>query len=167
MFVRSQSTWQRSFGFYYNMEMEYDAPIGPTQQPQARSALAEAAATMRAAAVGAGVASGASFVDLKGVAKPPQFSGSADHWSEFRYKLESVAGLLNLDGLMDAAVRADDMELAQARQDPDIRAKGALLYNMLVQVTHGRALAIVRLVEKPSGLLAWRSTNRQTAQPAW
>eukprot|EP00972_Heterocapsa_arctica_P066209 9766561-Heterocapsa_arctica.AAC.1 len=34
--------------------------------------------------------------------------------------------------------------------------KSALLYNLLVQLVHGRALAIVRSVEDANGLEVWR-----------
>eukprot|EP00972_Heterocapsa_arctica_P109640 16140990-Heterocapsa_arctica.AAC.1 len=34
--------------------------------------------------------------------------------------------------------------------------KSSLLYNLLVQLVHGRALAIVRSVEDANGLEVWR-----------
>eukprot|EP00972_Heterocapsa_arctica_P081453 12006660-Heterocapsa_arctica.AAC.1 len=43
----------------------------------------------------------AKLVDLRGVARPPSFSGNATDWTEFKFRLESVAALLELDGLME------------------------------------------------------------------
>eukprot|EP00972_Heterocapsa_arctica_P065110 9612619-Heterocapsa_arctica.AAC.1 len=43
----------------------------------------------------------AKLVDLRGVARPPSFSGNATDWTEFKFRFESVAALLELDGLME------------------------------------------------------------------
>ena len=31
------------------------------------------------------------LVDLKGIARPPEFDGAQEHWHDFRFKMESVA----------------------------------------------------------------------------
>ena len=36
----------------------------------------------------------AKLVDLRGVAKPPVFSGKESDWADFRFRLESIAALL-------------------------------------------------------------------------
>ena len=40
----------------------------------------------------------AKLVDLRGVAKPPMFTGRVEDWSEFRFKMENIAALLSLAG---------------------------------------------------------------------
>ena len=47
----------------------------------------------------------AKLVDLRGVAKPPVFTGRVEDWSEFRFKMENIAALLSLDDLLQRADR--------------------------------------------------------------
>ncbi|CAE8609876.1 unnamed protein product [Polarella glacialis] len=44
----------------------------------------------------------ARMVDLKGVAKPPVFTGREADWSAWRFRFESAMALLDLDGVMKA-----------------------------------------------------------------
>eukprot|EP00972_Heterocapsa_arctica_P105877 15596619-Heterocapsa_arctica.AAC.1 len=46
----------------------------------------------------------AKLVDLRGVARPPSFSGVESNWPEFRFRLESVAALLDLDVFLERSV---------------------------------------------------------------
>ena len=45
----------------------------------------------------------AKLVDLRGVAKPPVFSGKESDWADFRFRLESIAALLGCDKAMEMA----------------------------------------------------------------
>ena len=48
------------------------------------------------------------MVDLKGVAKPPHFSGAVESWSDFRFKFEGVCSLLGLEDSMNQALLVTD-----------------------------------------------------------
>ncbi len=69
--------------------------------------------------------------DLKGVARPPQFSGKKADWGEFRFKMESLAALMQLQVGMKIAVGAAEAELEALPSD--WQAGTALLCNLLVQ----------------------------------
>ena len=127
-------------GPYFRI-MQVDAeglPVGGDQPERAErpEALIEAAARL---------------VDLRGVARPPTFSGFTKDWSEFRFRMESVTSLLGLEVLMAKAATTKIEDLTPREQ-----VGSRFLYNLLVQLCHGEALAIIRLVPHASGLHAWR-----------
>ena len=93
----------------------------------------------------------AKLVDLRGVAKPPMFTGRVEDWSDFRFKMENITALLSLDDLLQREASGS------ACLEPGDEPKGKFLYNLLVQVCHGKALALVRLVPRADGASAWRS----------
>ena len=43
----------------------------------------------------------AKLVDLRGVGRPPNFSGYENEWSDFKFKMESVCALLGVDVVME------------------------------------------------------------------
>ena len=86
----------------------------------------------------------ARLVDLRGVAKPPTFSGKEADWPEFKFRLESVAALLGCDEAMERVARGGDTELED-------NAQSKFLYSLFVQLCHGRALGLVRLVGRANG----------------
>ena len=92
--------------------------------------------------------------DLKGVARPPQFSGKDLDWEEFRFRLESLAALLQLQEPMRRAAQASETDLVSLS---DAWIPGAaLLFNLLVQCCQGRALVILRMIRNSNGFLAWK-----------
>ena len=130
-----------AFAGPYFRTMQVDAegiPIGGDQPERAErpEALIEAAARL---------------VDLRGVAWPPTFSGFAKDWSEFRLRMQSVTSLLGLEVLMTNAATTKTEDLS-----PKEQVGSRFLCNLFVQLCHGEALAIIRLVPHASGLHAWR-----------
>jgi hypothetical protein len=92
-------------------------------------------------------------VDLKSLAKPPQFTGKDEDFVEWRFKMESLNGLLQLEEAMEAAAQTESMSEAVAdRWKPSSK----LVYNLLATVCSGRALTIVKLVPQRNGFVAWR-----------
>ena len=96
----------------------------------------------------------AKLVDLKGIAKLPNFGGQEKHWQDFRFKFESGAALLDLDFAMTATLELEQMVTLSMLGD-QAQARARLLYAILVQLCHGRALALIRLVEIGNGFAAW------------
>eukprot|EP00972_Heterocapsa_arctica_P030548 4496859-Heterocapsa_arctica.AAC.1 len=99
---------------------------------------------------------GAKLVDLKGVARPPEFSGREDHdWYECKFRFSSAMSLL---GILPAMRYCADIPYPVDYHaiSPDGRQKNTLLYNLLVQLVRGRALAVVRGVDDANGLEVWR-----------
>ena len=95
------------------------------------------------------------FLDLRGLTKPPTFSGHEVAWGDFKFRLLCVCSLLQLDGLMEAACRCDhEPRLEEMSQDLQVRAR--LLYNVLVSCCSGRGLTIIRGVPAYNGFAAWR-----------
>ena len=104
------------------------------------------------------------LVDLRGIAQPPTFSGMPEDWGEFRFRFEAVAGLLNLDTMLQRIAAQQQ----NAFLTPSERAQSKLTYNMLVQLVHGKALALLRLVRRHDGVAAWQALLKEyePAQPA-
>ena len=104
------------------------------------------------------------LVDLRGIARPPTFSGMPEDWGEFRFRFEAVAGLLNLDTMLQRIAAQQQ----NAFLTPSERAQSKLTYNMLVQLVHGKALALLRLVRRHDGVAAWQALLKEyePAQPA-
>ena len=98
----------------------------------------------------------ARLVDLRGVARPPNFSGSCEAWSEFKFRMESMSGLLSLDAGMANCLTCTVEQLELARLSAEEATRSRLLYNLLVQICSGRASALLRLTQRGNGHLAWR-----------
>ena len=98
---------------------------------------------------------GTKLVDLKGVAKPPPFSGDDADWFEWKFRFTSVMGLLRVaDEMKFCAAMHEPVPFA--RLGPQAKQKSALLYNLLIALVKGRALAILRGVADSNGLEVWR-----------
>ena len=100
------------------------------------------------------------LVDLKGVAKPPCFDGVPATWSDFKFKFVAVAELLGLGRNLAEAQRWPvkiQMEILR----PDMREKGVFLFNLLVQVCSGKALAILKLIQPGNGFEGWRALCKE------
>ena len=95
--------------------------------------------------------------DMKGVAKPPTFSGKEADWPDFRFKFEATCALLDVDEAMTATLAVtDETQLRLSCLHEAARLKSKMLYALLVQITAGKALSLVRLTERNNGLWAWR-----------
>ena len=132
------------------------APVSPPEQ--AMTAVVEEAA--RAASIpvpddDAGVSWAPRLLDLKGVARPPTFNGEPAGWSEFHFKFMAMLDLLEM-GDMAVAAAGLNREITIQEMTTYYRVRARLLYAILVQTLSGRALAILRLVERSNGLEAWR-----------
>ncbi len=72
----------------------------------------------------------ARLVDLRGVARPPTFSGRTEDWSEFRFRFDSIGSLLGLEPLLEKAARTQNEML-----DDNEETSSHFLYNLL-EVLH-------------------------------
>ena len=95
------------------------------------------------------------LVDFKGVAKLPPFSGDDADWFEWKFRFTSVMGLLRVAGEMKFCAAMHE-PVPFARLGPQAKQKSALLYNLLIALVKGRALAILRRVADSNGLEVWR-----------
>ena len=69
-----------------------------------------------------------------------------EDWSEFRFRMENVASLLGLEDFMDKAAKGVGEEM------PGDATRSKFLYNLLVTICQGKALALVRLVPRHDGV---------------
>ncbi|CAE8719240.1 unnamed protein product, partial [Polarella glacialis] len=100
------------------------------------------------------------MVDMRGVAKPPNFTGLETDWAEWKFRMEAILSLLGLDDLAEAAVREGVDADARLLSDADeLRSK--MLYNLLVQLCSGKALSLVRTVRRADGLGSWAKLVRE------
>ena len=77
------------------------------------------------------------LLDLKGAGLVPKFSGREAECEEFRSKVVSTMGLLDLAGLLDAAGKEKD-PLDAGVMLPEVKAKGRFVYNLLVWISMER-----------------------------
>ena len=106
------------------------------------------------------------LVDMKGVAKPQEFSGRQQDWSEWRFRFAAIAELMGLNTHMeDAARQRNPIDKAQLNENLCVQRQ--LLYNLLVHLVGGKALAILRCVQSGNGYEAWRRicTEYEPATP--
>ena len=50
----------------------------------------------------------ARLVDLRGIARPPTFSGKDEEWPEFRFRMEAIASLLGCEEILVDALKGND-----------------------------------------------------------
>ena len=106
------------------------------------------------------------LVDMKGVAKPQEFSGRQQDWSEWRFRFAAIAELMGLNTHMEDAARQRN-PIDKAQLNENLCVQGQLLYNLLVHLVGGKALAILRCVQSGNGYEAWRRicTEYEPATP--
>ena len=96
----------------------------------------------------------AKLVDLRGVAKPPVFSGKETEWADFRFRLESIAALLGCDRLMkiSADMKEEPLHAMMLQKEVDTPH---FLYNLFVQICGGRSYrAAVPRHQRPASMAA-------------
>ena len=96
------------------------------------------------------------ILDLKGLLRPPSFSGLERDWAEWKFRVDNMWTILRIYQRMKWCVTATDHDL-----DPEFRgemqiAVSRFTYGMLVQLCSGKALVTLRLVTAGDGLQAWK-----------
>ena len=106
------------------------------------------------------------LVDTRTVGKLEQFDGRPDRWGDWSFKARAWFGLLPESGgvvvetLLDAAEEREDPIKGETLSEDQVRL-ARLVYNVLAQVCTGRALSVVRNVERGNGLECWRRLVRE------
>lgn len=102
-----------------------------------------------------------SLVDTRTIGRLPDFSGKAQDWQEWVFRARAWLSLLGeqgqytVDDLLVAAENSN-VAVAQGNLGPGATNFSVILYNLLMQITRGRAAGIVRSVPRSAGLEAWR-----------
>ncbi len=97
------------------------------------------------------------LLDLKGVARPPSFSGRQEEWAEWRFKFLSAMYLLGIGKYLRLAETVGrPITMTPEEVSPAVRKKSELLYAVLVAVCSGKALTLLKLVRENNGLEVWR-----------
>ena len=105
-------------------------------------------------------AHGAMLLGSRGFTKPPRFDGRQEQWAAWAFRVESVASLCGWYDYMDQARHAvATINSTSCVGDATEVAKS--LYQFLVQTVDGRALQLIRLVQRGDGLEAWRVLCRE------
>ena len=91
----------------------------------------------------------------KPIGKPPLFSGAEKDWSDYSWRMLSWCCLIKLDCYMEeAATRPIPVNIAG--EPAKTQKKAALLYHYLIISLQGKALGMLRSVDRSNGLEAWR-----------
>ncbi len=95
-------------------------------------------------------------LDLKGLLRPPSFTGLKKDWPEWKFRVDNVWMILGIDQLMKWCVTATDLDLDPAILEESQAAVNRFVYGVLVQLCSGKALVTIRLVAARDGLRAWK-----------
>lgn len=95
------------------------------------------------------------LVDMRGIGKPPSFTGDEKEFTEWKFRFEISMSLLGI---------ADNMRAAEERRTPILpeemseaaMQKSKMLFAILAQVLTGKALALLRLIQGHNGFEGWR-----------
>ena len=109
-------------------------------------------------------AQGAMLLDSRGFTKPPRFDGRQERWAAWAFRVESFAGLCGWYDCMDQARQATAL-IDSTSCVGDALAVAKSLYHFHVQAVDGITLQLIHLVQRGSGLEAWRVLCREY-QPA-
>ena len=95
------------------MEVDQSGSSGSEQQPPLQPQVLATEPTLGISEADSSfrLETAARLVDLKGVARPPTFNGSAAAWPTWKFRMQSVAALLGLRQRMDQAMRMSDAQL--------------------------------------------------------
>ena len=95
------------------------------------------------------------LLDSRGVGKVPTFSGRHEDFKEWIFPFESCCGLLAWTDLIEAVLMLDGPANRQ-QLGAGMEPVGLSLYHLLASTTHGKALSIVKLVDRGNGFEAMR-----------
>ena len=91
------------------------------------------------------------LVDLRGVCKPPVFSGREAEWPEWRFRFEGLALLLGIDGPLHEATQAPD-DVDEDLAPAEVKEAGRVVWSILCANIHGRAYSNIRVVKPGHGM---------------
>ena len=96
------------------------------------------------------------LLDQRGLAKVGSFSGKREDFESWIFQFESYLGLLGRDARVEAA-RVHIGQIDRLILGTDAEKTGRQLNHLLVTMTKGQALAIVKLTERGHGWEALRA----------
>jgi hypothetical protein len=91
----------------------------------------------------------------KPIGKPPLFSGAEKDWSDYSWRMLSWCSLIKLDAYMEEAAKRP-IPVTIAAEPAKTQKKAALLYHYLINSLQGKALSMLRSVDRSNGFEAWR-----------
>lgn len=97
------------------------------------------------------------YVDTKTVGKLENFNGSPAKWGEWSFTARAWLGLLDIgqgavDAKMDTAEENMYESVDNASLNEDSQAASTVVYNVFARVCGGKALSIIRRVQRGNGL---------------
>ena len=93
-------------------------------------------------------------VDPRVMNKCPTFSERDTGWSEWSFIFQSVAGMANLEPVMERLQRPGENTFAEPTPEMELGAKHSCSF--LVNTVCGKALTLVRSAEKHHVIAAWK-----------
>ena len=116
-------------------------------------------------ALGSSASAGPDFsrlVDLKGLAKLPDFDGAHSEWPDWKFRFEALVGLMGLETVMkEARTAVPDEDLLPERE----ARMSSTLWSIMAQILHGRAYSLLKTVKRHHGLTAWNRLWKEYELP--
>ena len=110
----------------------------------------------------------ADLVDTRTVGKLENYDGRTENWVDWSFRARAWFAMLSVGGRpgdRTAAVMEDaermDVAIDREALPREAEETGRVIYNVLAQVCHGRALAIIKQPMKGHGLECWRRLCRE------
>ena len=97
-----------------------------------------------------------SIVDTKILNRIGIFSGADEDWRQWCFVFESMAGLVDLEQIMQGAEDTSEQELAWDRQRDGVKLRMKVLYHLLIGTVRSKALTILQMVPKNKGAIGWK-----------
>ena len=92
------------------------------------------------------------LVDLKGLAKLPEFDGTDASWPDWKIRFEALIGLMGMESaLKEARTVVPDEDLLPDRD----KRMSSTLWSIMAQILHGRAYSLLKTVKPHFGFTAW------------
>ena len=94
----------------------------------------------------------------KAYGKAPKFTGLEKDWSDWSWRYQSWAAITRVSSLLEKCLVYDG-SLKLADVSSKIAKKSRMVYHTFVNCLEGRALTLLRSIERGNGFLAWRKLN--------
>ena len=102
------------------------------------------------------------LVDLKGLAKLPEFDGTDSTWPDWKFRFEAVIGLMGMESaLKEARTAVPDEDLLPDRE----KHMSSTLWSIMAQILHGRAYSLLKTVKPHFGFTAWNRLWKEYELP--
>ena len=103
-----------------------------------------------------------SVVDMRLLNRLPSFNGDDSEWKTWSFVFESMASLVDLDGLMErCTAEPTEANLHLSAQTAEMQVRMKALYHVLITTCKGKALSLLQMCPRHNGAITWRRMKEE------